>query len=93
MTVLISQSTHAHHLETVNCHLILNFTFTHCVVTYLYDIITIPNTCMSLIHIHVSTCEHVPTSIGHVTIPKQMLPQFLSALVNLGVTTLLHTHG
>ena len=48
---------------------------------------------MSPIHIHMLTCVHVPISIGHVTIQNKMLPQFLSALVNLEITTLLPTHG
>ena len=44
-------------------------------------------TYMSLKHIHVLTCVDVPFSLDHVT-TKQMLPQFISALVNLETTTL-----
>ena len=42
LTFQISWSAPAHQLRHNNCHLILHFTFTHCVVIYLYDMIKIP---------------------------------------------------
>ena len=48
---------------------------------------------MSLIHIYVPTCVDVPISLDHVTTPKQMLPQFFSAPVNLETTILLPAHS
>ena len=47
---------------------------------------------MSLIHIHVLTCVHVPISISHVTIQNKHL-NFLNALVNLETATLSPPHG
>ena len=42
LTVQISWSAQTHHLDTINCNLILWFTFLHCIVQYLYDIIATP---------------------------------------------------
>ena len=41
-------------------------------------------------YVDMCTCTNQYWSCDH---PKQMLPQFLSALVNLEITTLLPTHG
>ena len=40
LTALISQSAPAHHLEAINCYLILHVTFTCYIVKSLCDIIT-----------------------------------------------------
>ena len=50
-------------------------------------------TCMSLIHIHVSTCVDVPISLDHVTTQTNITSIVFSALVNLETTILLPTHG
>ena len=50
------------------------------------------NMCTFLIHIHVSTCVNVPTSMGHVTTPNKCYFDF-SILVSLENIILSPTDG
>ena len=93
LTVLISLPAPAHHLETINCFLISYCTFTHYIVKYLCDIITI------IKHMYIShtySCVDMCRCTNQYWLcdkPKQLLPQFLSALVKLETPTLSPTHG
>ena len=72
----------AHQPETINVHLILCYVHTHCIVRYLYNIIAILEH-MYISHTYscVDMCECTNQYWSH-DHPKQMLPQFLSTLVN-----------
>ena len=93
LTVQISWSSPAYHLEVINCYLILHITFTHYNIKSLCDIIaTFQHVYNSYTYscVNMCKCTNQYWSCDH---PNQMLPWSLIALVSPEITTLLPTHG